>query len=36
MDVADGVTQEEGHTGFLVHLPSTTVFAFIKFIAGRI
>ena len=22
MDVAAGVTQEEGHTGFLIHLPS--------------
>ena len=22
MDVPAGVTQEEGHTGFLIHLPS--------------
>ena len=25
MDVPAGVTQEEGHTGFLIHLPSAYV-----------
>ena len=34
MDVPAGVTQEEGHTGFLIHLPSA-MFAFI-FLARRI
>ena len=34
MDVPAGVTQEEGHTGFLIHLPSA-VLAFI-FLARRI
>ena len=34
LDVPAGVTQEEGHTGFLVHLPSA-VHAFI-FLARRI
>ena len=34
MDVPAGVTQEEGHTGFLVHLPSA-VLALI-FLARRI
>ena len=34
LDVPAGVTQEEGHTGFLIHLPSA-VHAFI-FIARRI
>ena len=34
LDVPAGVTQEEGHTGFLIHLPSA-VRAFI-FLAGRI
>ena len=34
MDVPAGVTQEEGHTGFLIHLPSA-VFALI-FLARRI
>ena len=33
-DVSAGVTQEEGHTGFLIHLPST-VFALV-FLARRI
>ena len=34
MDVPAGVTQEEGHTRFLIHLPSA-VRALI-FVAGRI
>ena len=34
LDVTAGVTQEEGHTGFLIHLPSA-VHAFI-FLARRI
>ena len=34
LDVPAGVTQEEGHTGFLIHLPPA-VHAFI-FLAGRI
>ena len=34
MDVPAGVTQEEGHTGFLIHLPSA-VRALI-FVARRI
>ena len=34
MDVPAGVTQEEGHTGFLIHLPSE-VLALI-FLARRI
>ena len=34
LDVPAGVTQEEGHTGFLIHLPSA-VHAFI-FLARRI
>ena len=34
VDVPAGVTQEEGHTGFLIHLPSS-VLAFI-FLARRI
>ena len=34
MDVPDGVTQEKGHTGFLIHLPSA-VLALI-FLARRI
>ena len=34
LDVPDGVTQEEGHTGFLIHLPSP-VHALI-FVARRI
>ena len=34
MDVPVGVTQEEGHTGFLIHLPSA-VLALI-FLAKRI
>ena len=34
LDVSAGVTQEEGHTGFLIHLPSA-VHAFI-FLARRI
>ena len=34
MDVPAGVTQEEGHTGFLIHLPSAAL-AFI-FLARRI
>ena len=34
MDVPAGVTQEEGHTGFLIHLPSA-VLALI-FLARRI
>ena len=34
MNVPDGVTQEEGHTGFLIHLPSA-VLALI-FLARRI
>ena len=34
MDVPAGVTQEEGHTGFLIHLPSA-VHALI-FVARRI
>ena len=34
VDVPAGVTQEEGHTGFLIHLPSA-VLAFI-FLARRI
>ena len=34
LDVPSGVTQEEGHTGFLIHLPSA-VHAFI-FLARRI
>ena len=34
LDVPAGVTQEEGHTGFLIHLPST-VHALI-FVARRI
>ena len=34
LDVPAGVTQEEGHTGFLIHLPSV-VHAFI-FLARRI
>ena len=34
VDVPAGVTQEEGHTGFLIHLPSA-VLALI-FLAGRI
>ena len=25
MDVPAGVTQEEGHTGFLIHLPSAVM-----------
>ena len=35
VDVPAGVTQEEGHTGFLIHLPSSAVFALI-FLARRI
>ena len=34
LDVPAGVTQEEGHTGLLIHLPSA-VYAFI-FLARRI
>ena len=34
VDVPAGVTQEEGHTGFLIHLPSV-VFALV-FLARRI
>ena len=34
LDVTAGVTQEEGHTGFFIHLPSA-VLAFI-FLARRI
>ena len=34
VDIPTGVTQEEGHTGFLTHLPSA-VLALI-FLAGRI
>ena len=34
LDIPAGVTQEEGHTGFLIHLPSA-VHAFI-FLARRI
>ena len=32
LDVPAGVTQEEGHTGFLIHLPST-VLALIGYIS---
>ena len=35
MDVPAGVTEEEGHTRFLIHLPSAAVLAFI-FLARRI
>ena len=35
LDVPAGVTQEEGHTGFLIRLPSA-VLALISFIANRI
>ena len=35
MDVPAGVTQEEGHTGFFIHLLSAVRGAFI-FFAGRI
>ena len=35
MDVPAGVTQEESHTGFLIHLPSA-VLAALVFLAGRI
>ena len=35
MDVPAGVTQEEGHTGFLIHLPCSAVRALI-FVARRI
>ena len=35
MDVPAGVTQEEGHTGFLIHLPSA-VRALFFFVARRI
>ena len=35
LDVPAGVIQEEGHTGFLTHLPSSAVHAFI-FLARRI
>ena len=35
LDVPAGVTQEEGHTGFLIHLPSSAVRALI-FVARRI
>ena len=34
-DVPAGVTQEEGHTGILIHLPSSAVLALI-FLARRI
>ena len=34
LDVSTGVTQEEGHTGFLIHLPS--VVRALIFLAGRI
>ena len=34
MDVPAGVTQEEGHTGFLIHLPSAVRALF--FVARRI
>ena len=34
MDVPPGATQEEGHTGFLIHLPSTV--PALIFIARRI
>ena len=34
MDVPAGVTQEEGHTGFLTHLPSAVRALF--FVARRI
>ena len=35
LDVPAGVTQEEGHTEFLIHLPSSAVRALI-FVARRI
>ena len=34
MDVLAGVTQEEGHTGFLIHLPSAMLA--LIFLAKRI
>ena len=34
MDILAGVTQEEGHTGFLIRLPSAVVF--LIFLARRI
>ena len=34
MDIPVGVTQEEGHTGFLIHLPSAVLALF--FLARRI
>ena len=34
MDVPAGVTQEEGHTGFLIHLPSAGLA--LSFLARRI
>ena len=34
LDVPAGVTQEEGHTGFLIHLPSAVRALF--FVAGKI
>ena len=34
MDAPAGVTQEEGHTGFLIHLPSAVLASI--FIARRI
>ena len=34
MDVPAGVTQEEGYTGFLIHLPSAVLAA--MFLARRI
>ena len=34
MDVPAGVTQEEGHTGFIIHLPSAVLA--IIFLARRI
>ena len=34
MDVPAGVTQEEGHTGFLIHLPSAV--RALSFVARRI
>ena len=34
MDVPAGVTQEEGHTGFLIHLPSAVLA--LVFLARRI
>ena len=34
MDVPAGVTQEEGHTGFMIHLPSAVLA--LLFLARRI